>query len=150
MVKKERQKYKSRKKQLGRRENREEATLAMLARFQKKLSTARMLAGDYDDIEEEKTVVEEEDDDDDMSWWVFLWVCLCLPRYNHSGWLGVKHQVTTTVCLCLNVSVYKWISMLCVCVKINQRSFQPFLCLGVLCVRDKINKHSFGHTVCPW
>ena len=69
MVKKERQKYKWRKKQLGRRENREEATLAMLAKFQTKVVAARMLAGDYDDdSQEEKAVDDKDDDDDDMSW----------------------------------------------------------------------------------
>ncbi|XP_076440849.1 uncharacterized protein LOC143280150 [Babylonia areolata] len=67
MVKKERQKYKQRKKQLGgSRQNREDATLAMLATFQNKLATARMMGGDYDDVDDDKN--EEEDDPDDMSW----------------------------------------------------------------------------------
>ena len=70
MVKKERQKYKSRKKQLGRRENREDVTLAMLAKFKNKLAAARTVAGDYDDVDEEKNAEEEEEEeeDDDMSW----------------------------------------------------------------------------------
>ena len=85
MVKKERQKYKSRKKQLGRRQNREESTLAMLAKFQSKLAAARTVAGDYDDAEDEKNA-EEEEDADDMSWlvWVVqpgfcsLFTCACV------------------------------------------------------------------------
>ena len=55
---------------MGQGENREAATLAMLAKFQSKLTAARTLAGDYDDdddmAEEDKGAAEE--DDDDMSW----------------------------------------------------------------------------------
>ena len=31
-----------------------------------------------------------------MEYWFIYSLCLvvCLPRYNHNGWLGVKHQVT--------------------------------------------------------
>lgn len=66
-VKKERQKYKLRKKMIGKKENREAATLAMLEKFQSRLMAARTLAGDYDDAEEEKEG-EDEDDPSDMSW----------------------------------------------------------------------------------
>jgi hypothetical protein len=72
MVKKERQKYKTRKRQIGQGESREAATLAMLAKFQTKLSAARTLAGDYDDEEEEEEKPgaegEAEDDPSDQSW----------------------------------------------------------------------------------
>ncbi|KAK7489039.1 hypothetical protein BaRGS_00019700 [Batillaria attramentaria] len=72
LVKKERQKYKMRKKQIGKKQNREAATLELLAKFQNRLAAARTLAGDYDDeeVEEEKGEGndDEEEDPADMSW----------------------------------------------------------------------------------
>ncbi|KAL8571676.1 hypothetical protein ACOMHN_056632 [Nucella lapillus] len=55
MVKRERQKYKQRKRSLtSGRERREDATLAMLAKFQTRLHTAHTLAGQCDDDEGHK------------------------------------------------------------------------------------------------
>lgn len=80
---KERQKYQDMKKVQGKKgSDREAMTLAMLSKFQNKLSSAKLIGGDYDDDDDEekedekkkgesKTDGEKEDDDDDptdLSW----------------------------------------------------------------------------------
>ena len=80
----DRQRYKEKQKSQPKKgSNREAQTLALLAKFQSKLSTARDLADDYGDEEEEKEeekeekteitedgeeVHEEEDDGTDLTW----------------------------------------------------------------------------------
>ncbi|CAC5412959.1 SDCCAG10 [Mytilus coruscus] len=80
---KERQKYQDLKKVQGKKgKDREAMTLEMLSKFKTKLSSAKLLGGDYDDDEEEKVnekveekkegegkkMEEEEDDPTDLSW----------------------------------------------------------------------------------
>lgn len=77
---KERQKYQDMKKEQGKKGSEREAmTLSILSKFQNKLSSAKVIAGDYDDEEEEKAEEKEEtkkdeeekeidDDPTDLSW----------------------------------------------------------------------------------
>jgi len=82
---KERQKYQDMKKVQGKKgSDREAITLAMLSKFQNKLSSAKLIGGDYDDDDDEEKELEkkegesktdgekvEDDDDDDptdLSW----------------------------------------------------------------------------------
>ena len=46
-----------------------------------------------------------------MSVWVFS-LSLSLSDYNHNGWLGVKHQVTPSLCVCTVPCPY-----VCVCAR---------------------------------
>lgn len=62
----ERQKYKKAKIKKG--SGREEATLALLAKFQSKLETVKKISGDYSDEEEAPEGETEAEAAGDMSW----------------------------------------------------------------------------------
>lgn len=62
----ERQKYKKAKIKKG--SGREEATLALLAKFQSKLETVKKISGDYSDEEEAQEGETEAEAAGDMSW----------------------------------------------------------------------------------
>ena len=67
--KRERQKYKSLRKQIGTKgQSREEITLSLLNKFKTKLNSAKTLAGDYSDEEEEEEKIIAEEDVSDLSW----------------------------------------------------------------------------------
>ena len=62
----ERQKYKKAKVKKG--SGREEATLALLAKFQTKLESVKKISGDYSDEEEEAEGEAETEASGDVSW----------------------------------------------------------------------------------